>query len=146
MPSITYVEDEIEFVEGLIAEGLDGYIVDPESDDGRIAMTGMMRSGGLGRPLLRRDQVGGAAKEPDFLFGTTSGCDYPVIKPKYPVDVPRLFDAVYPQIYWAPDYITQRTTPTPPGRSAWRRGRRLSLPVCRSIRSLEKLGTTRRMS
>jgi hypothetical protein len=30
-----HVEAEIDFVKGLIAEGLDGYIVDPEADDGR---------------------------------------------------------------------------------------------------------------
>jgi hypothetical protein len=48
-----------------------------------------------------------------FVFGTTSGCDYPVIKPKIPWSAfVAHSDAVYPQTYWAPNFKkAKRTTP-----------------------------------
>ena len=130
-----YVEDEIEFVEGLIAEGLDGYIVDPESDDGRDSDDwNDAKWAGLADHFCDAIKSAGRQKNPDFLFGTTSGCDYPVIKPKIPWSTFLAYsDAVYPQIYWAPDYITaKRTTPDAAwkiGTAAWKKIVPAGMPV-----------------
>ena len=130
-----YVEDEIDFVEGLIAEGLDGYIVDPESDDGRDSDDwNDAKWAGLADHFCDAIKSAGRKKNPDFLFGTTSGCDYPVVKAKIPWSTFLAYsDAVYPQIYWAPDYITaKRTTPDAAwkiGMAAWKKIVPASMPV-----------------
>jgi hypothetical protein len=84
----------------LIPAGLEGYIVDPESDHvgdnndwnqkklARIAQQfcKIIRDGANGKP---------------FLFGTTSGCTFPVGKPDIPfAEFFAGSDALYPQTYW----------------------------------------------
>ena len=116
-----YVDDEVDFVKGLIAEGLDGYIVDPEADDGRDSDNwNDAKWAGLADRFCGAIKSAGRQKNSHFLFGTTSGCDYPVIKPDIPWSAFLAHsDAVFPQIYWAPNYIkAQRTTPD----AAWKIG------------------------
>jgi hypothetical protein len=126
-----YVEAEIDFVKGLIAEGLDGYIVDPEADDGRDSDNWNDSSlAPLADHFCGAIKSAGRQKNPNFLFGTTSGCDYPVIKPDIPWSTFLAHsDAVFPQIYWAPNFITaKRTTPD----AAWKIGI-ISPPRCTTI-------------
>jgi hypothetical protein len=122
-----YAESEAAFVLDLIAEGLDGYIVDPEADDGRASDNWNSEAcAGLANSFCSTIKLAGRRKNPHFLFGMTSGCDYPRIKPKIPwAEFLAHSDAVYPQIYWAPDYISaHRTNPDDAwtvGMAAWRR-------------------------
>jgi hypothetical protein len=95
-----YAVEEAKFVvDHLIRAGLDGYIVDPESDkpgdpndwnDSTLA--------GLARQFC--SDIRSAAPN-GFHFGTTSGCEYPTNHAQIPwkefVDAS---DALYPQTYW----------------------------------------------
>jgi hypothetical protein len=122
-----YADSEATFALDLIAEGLDGYIVDPESDDGRASDDwNHERYAGLANSFCNKIKLAGRKRNPSFLFGTTSGCDYPTIKPRIPwAEFLAHSDAVYPQIYWAPNYHkAHRTNPDDAwtiGMSAWRR-------------------------
>jgi hypothetical protein len=122
-----YADDEARFATDLIAEGLDGYIVDPEADDGRNSDNwNSAHWADLANKFCNTIKLAGRQKNPHFLFGTTSGCDYPVIKPDIPWSVFLAHsDAVYPQIYWAPNFIkAKRTTPDAAwkiGMTAWRK-------------------------
>jgi hypothetical protein len=122
-----YAESEAAFVLDLIAEGLDGYIVDPEADDDRASDNwNNEKYADLANSFCNTIKLAGRRKNPLFLFGTTSGCDYPTIKPKIPwAEFLAHSDAVYPQIYWAPNYIkAHRTNPDDAwtiGMAAWRR-------------------------
>lgn len=95
-----FAPDEARHVaEELIPKGLDGYIVDPESDPGRDIddwnQTGL-------KPLARnfckviRDAAGSR-----FAFGLTSGCKFPTNRPKIPwSEFVAASDALFPQTYW----------------------------------------------
>jgi hypothetical protein len=95
-------QNEADFVaDKLIPNGLDGYIVDPESDKAG-ATNDWNRT--VCAPFAAAfcttiKQVAPAS----FVFGTTSGCAYPAdnMKPKIPWN--EFFsasDALYPQCYW----------------------------------------------
>jgi hypothetical protein len=116
-----YADSEANFVVDLISEGLDGYIVDPEADEGRATDNWNDASfADLANSFCNKIKLAGRAKNPHFLFGTTSGCDYPKIMPNIPWSTfVAHSDAVYPQIYWAPNFIkAHRTNPD----DAWRIG------------------------
>lgn len=93
--------DEAKLVVKLIGKGLDGYIVDPESD-----------TAGASNDWNDTDLAPLAAKfcetitdaAPDgFLFGTTSGCAYPAANMKPDIPWKEFFTAstaLYPQCYW----------------------------------------------
>jgi hypothetical protein len=89
-------------VDTLIPAGLDGYIVDPESDKAgdnndwnqkKLAPVAqqfcqILRAGAMGKP---------------FMIGTTSGCTYPAPTGKPDIPFAEFFvgsDALYPQTYW----------------------------------------------
>jgi hypothetical protein len=130
-----YADDEAKFVQDLIAEGLDGYIVDPESDDRRASDDWNDPSlADLANRFCDAIKLKGRQRNPRFLFGTTSGCDYPVLKPQIPWSIFLAHsDAVYPQIYWAPNYIrAKRTTPDAAwniGMAAWNKIISARMPV-----------------
>jgi Putative peptidoglycan binding domain len=122
-----YVDDEAAFVLGLIEEGADGYIVDSESDPQHSAADDWNDAScdAIADKFCRTIKVAGRQKNSRFLFGITSGCDYPKIKPAIPWSTFLSYsDAAFPQIYWAPNYITaKRTTPDAAwkiGMAAWR--------------------------
>jgi hypothetical protein len=87
--------------DNLIPAGLDGYIVDPESDKQGAAND--WNQDGLGdlaasfcKAIL--DAASGA-----FVFGTTSGCAYPAPTQKPKIPWQQFFTAsnfLYPQCYW----------------------------------------------
>jgi len=88
-------------VENLVSEGLDGYVVDPESDKAGAANDWNRR--GLG-PLAAefcktiKDAAGNS-----FVFGTTSGCAYPSPRMKPNIPWKEFFTAsevLLPQTYW----------------------------------------------
>jgi hypothetical protein len=90
----------------LIPAGLDGYIVDPESDkeganDHRRDSNDWNQKALA--PIARQfcSAIKNAAQGRKFLFGTTSGCAYPTGKPDIPwTDFFNASDALYPQCYW----------------------------------------------
>lgn len=101
-----YAMDEAAFVAGhLIPAGLDGYIVDPESEgDGAVNDWNDTGLAGLAREFCRtiRDSANQAGLA-GFHFGVTSGCAYP--SPNMRPDIPwaefvAASDALYPQTYW----------------------------------------------
>lgn len=92
----------------LIPAGLDGYIVDPESDGHAANGHGSNDWDQRGLERLATDfcqtitQAGG----PNFMFGTTSGCNYPAPsgKPNIPFSVFFAFSQrLFPQTYWIAD-------------------------------------------
>ena len=97
--------DEAQFVVDRFADGLDGYIVDPEADDDANAAN-FWNNAAL-KPLAARF----AAKirtgcGPQFHFGITSGCSYPNrnSRPNIPwAEFLAVCDAGYPQSYWRAD-------------------------------------------
>jgi hypothetical protein len=87
--------------QNLIKAGLDGYIVDPESD--KAGATNDWNQAGLG-PLAAQfcSTIKGAAPA-SFVSGTTSGCSYPAagMKPKIPwKEFFAASDVLLPQTYW----------------------------------------------
>jgi hypothetical protein len=87
--------------DNLIPAGLDGYIVDPESD--RAGAPNDWNRPGLG-PLAAEfcSTIKNAAGS-TFVFGTTSGCAYPAanMKPKLPwKEFFTASDVLLPQTYW----------------------------------------------
>jgi len=86
----------------LIPAGLDGYIVDPESDqagdDNDWNQTALA-------PIAQQfcSTITKAAQGKPFLFGTTSGCIYPSPQGKPNIPWSEFFgasNALYPQCYW----------------------------------------------
>jgi hypothetical protein len=101
-----YAIDEANFVaQTLIPAGLDGYIVDPESEGDRgyndwnrtdipVTVTDLA----ISFCKIIRD---GAAGKPDFLFGLTSGGNYPATLHHLPwQQFVAASDALFPQLYW----------------------------------------------
>jgi hypothetical protein len=102
-----YAPDQAKYViDTLIPAGLDGYIADIESD-GPSAPSRDWNSRLLA-PLAKQfaETITGAgrAKNKDFLFGLTSGYDFPTSFPHIPWDAFLEYsNAVYPQMYWRGD-------------------------------------------
>jgi hypothetical protein len=85
----------------LIPAGLDGYIVDPESD--KAGASNDWNQAQLA-PLAAQfcAKIKGAAP-PSFVFGTTSGCSYPAPNGKPDIPWQQFFsasDVLLPQTYW----------------------------------------------
>jgi hypothetical protein len=101
-----YAVDEATYVvQRLIPAGLDGYIVDPESEPNRAIDDWNDPSlAPLARSFCQTIKAGAAAAGVDqFRFGVTSGCNYPshTGKPNIPwTEFIGASDAVYPQTYW----------------------------------------------
>jgi hypothetical protein len=99
-----YAKDEAAFVaEKLIPAGLDGYIIDPESEPGQPSDD--WNNAALA--LLAREfcqHIQSAAKNAgrgDFVFGITSGCNYPAGLKYLPWgEFVAASDALFPQTYW----------------------------------------------
>jgi hypothetical protein len=99
-----YAKDEAQYVvDKLIPAGLDGYIMDPESESD--SPRNDWNSTSL-KPLAEffcktiRDGAT-AAGLANFAFGVTSGCDYATSRKKMPWDVfAATSDALFPQTYW----------------------------------------------
>jgi hypothetical protein len=95
-----YALNEAEHVAtNLIPKGLDGYIVDPESDHpGDTNDWNDKKFTDLAEKFCERIRSGAPAS---FVFGLTSGCRYPTVMPDIPygpfVDAS---DALFPQTYW----------------------------------------------
>jgi hypothetical protein len=115
-----YADEEAKFAVSLIQNGLDGYIVDPESDTGRPVddwnepklpnnSTDTLQT--LAARFCDTIKLAGRRKNPNFLFGITSGCRYPTQNPRIPwAEFLAHSDAAFPQLYWAPN-IRNRNTP-----------------------------------
>jgi len=88
-------------VVNLISAGLDGYIVDPESDG---PGNNDWNQPGLGlRAKEFCDTIRNAANGNPFVFGTTSGCTYPDPSGKPNIPWAEFFaasDVLLPQTYW----------------------------------------------
>jgi hypothetical protein len=88
----------------LIPAGLDGYIVDPESDnDGGVNdwQRHDINGAQLAQAFCTTIKTAAAASGHPFLFGTTSGCTYPTSQPGIPWGpFFAASDRVYPQTYW----------------------------------------------
>ncbi|MDB6147949.1 MAG: hypothetical protein JWO45_1613 [Spartobacteria bacterium] len=105
-----YADDEAKYVATvLIPKGLDGYIVDPESDGHVDKKTGLPRRNDWDQSKLAPvakafcKTIKDAAAGKPFLFGTTSGCAYPAPTGKPNIPWAEFFppsDALYPQCYW----------------------------------------------
>jgi hypothetical protein len=100
VPAKTKAEAD-KVVNVLIPAGLDGYIVDPESDG---PGSNDWNQNGLG-PLAQSfcATIKNAAVGRPFVFGTTSGCAYPGAggKPKIPwAEFIAASDVLLPQTYW----------------------------------------------
>jgi hypothetical protein len=102
-----YAKDEADYALRLIEAGLDGYIVDPESDDGRTSDDwNDPRFSNLAHDFCSKIKIAGRQSNQYFLFGLTSGGNYPTAKPLIPWAVFLAYsDAAFPQIYWAPNYL-----------------------------------------
>jgi hypothetical protein len=103
-----YASDEADFVaETLIPAGLDGYIVDPESERGSPHNDWNRTDLPVPAPQLATSfcqtirNAARAAGKDDFLFGITSGGNYPAAKRHLPWnEFVAASDAVFPQVYW----------------------------------------------
>jgi hypothetical protein len=98
-----YALDEANFVANqCIPAGLDGYIVDPESDKaGAVNDWNQKKLAGLAQQFCAIIKT--AAKDKPFMFGTTSGCAYPAPTGKPDIPWHEFFsasDTLYPQCYW----------------------------------------------
>lgn len=98
-----YAMDEASYVaETLIPAGLDGYIVDPESDGaGQVDDWNSATHRQLAVDFCAAIRKAADKRGAPFHFGVTSGCQYPTNH----VDIPwaafvAAADALYPQIYW----------------------------------------------
>jgi hypothetical protein len=105
-----YAFDEARFVaEQLIPNGLDGYIVDPESDGHTDPKTGGKAANDWDQaslaPIAREfcATIRTAAAGKPFVLGTTSGCGYPGPGGKPHIPFAEFFgasDVLLPQTYW----------------------------------------------
>ena len=108
-PKHLYAMNEAQFVTGLIDAGLDGYIVDPECDkQGQDNCWNSASLAPLANQFCDAIKLYGRNKNPNFLFGTTSGGQYPKSFPKIPWSAfVAHSDALYPQCYWYADGTSQ---------------------------------------
>jgi hypothetical protein len=98
-----YALDEAKFVaDDCISAGLNGYIVDPESDKaGAVNDWNQKQLAGLAQRFCTI--IKDATKSQNFMFGTTSGCAYPAADGKPNIPWHEFFfasDNLYPQCYW----------------------------------------------
>jgi hypothetical protein len=101
-----YAIDEANFVaQTLLPAGLDGYIVDPESEP-HSAYNDWSRTD-VPVPQLATQfcqiirNAANTANRGDFLLGLTSGGDYPASRPHMPwAQFVAGCDALFPQLYW----------------------------------------------
>jgi len=97
-----FAPDEADFVANkLIPAGLDGYIVDPESDGPGVNDWNQKKVAPLAKAFCATIKLKAQGKK--FLFGTTSGCAYPSPGGKPDIPWSEFFppsDALYPQCYW----------------------------------------------
>jgi hypothetical protein len=112
LPPHWYADDEAAFAVELIDAGLDGYIVDPESDNDKNDDDW---DDAIYAPVATRFcetvRTAGKQKNPQFHFGVTSGCTQPTNNKHIPwKEFVGQSDAVHPQLYWAPN-IHSRETP-----------------------------------
>jgi len=87
--------------EDLIPSGLDGYIVDPESD--KAGASNDWNRAELAPLAAQFCQTIKSAAPASFLFGTTSGCAYPAPRMKPNIPWKEFFtasDVLLPQTYW----------------------------------------------
>lgn len=99
-----YAVDEANYVaEQLIPAELDGYIIDPESEPGSPDNDWNDSSlAPLAHSFCRtiRDAAVAAGRD-DFVFGVTSGCDYPTSRRRIPwAEFVAASDTLFPQTYW----------------------------------------------
>jgi hypothetical protein len=105
-PSHYFALDEAHFVaQTLIPAGLDGYIVDPESDHpGDVDDWNHEALAPLAREFCRIIRNAAAETDhADFRFGITSGVNFPTMGGKPHIPWSEFIDAsdvVYPQAYW----------------------------------------------
>jgi len=97
-----FAVDEANFVtEQLLPAGLDGYIVDPESEgDGAANDWNHASLAPVARAFCDKSRNAAPA---GFHFGITSGCAYPspTMRPNIPwAEFVAASDALYPQTYW----------------------------------------------
>jgi hypothetical protein len=104
-----YAISEAEYVrDTLLPKGLDGYIVDPESDGHVNPKTGKLMRNDWDQkklaPLATQFcKIINDAANNKFMFGTTSGCAYPAKTGKPDIPFKQFFSAstaLYPQWYW----------------------------------------------
>jgi hypothetical protein len=119
-----YAISEAEYVrDKLLPKGLDGYIVDPESDGHINSKTGkLMRNDWDQKKLApvaaQFCKIINDAAPQNFLFGTTSGCAFPAKTGKPDIPWKQFFGgskALYPQCYWRAmlaDKKTHKEVPT----------------------------------
>jgi hypothetical protein len=114
-----FAEEEAKYVvDTLIPAGLDGYIVDAESDGPKKPErewdSGDIDTRTLADAFCASIKKAGMNAKPDFLFGMTSGGTYPKAFPGIPwaafVPASR---ALYPQVYWYKDKKKFPTRSTP---------------------------------
>lgn len=101
----------------LIPAGLDGYIVDPESDHGKPNNDwNQKKLAPIAQQFCQIIRAGAGGKP--FLIGTTSGCTFPAPTGKPDIPFTEFFagsDALYPQTYWRAmiyDKILKKEVPT----------------------------------
>ncbi len=83
----------------LIPAGLDGYIVDPESD--KKGASNDWNQASLAPLAARFCKTINDAAPRSFIFGTTSGCAYPTQKPNIPWnEFVTASEVLLPQTYW----------------------------------------------
>jgi len=113
-PKHHFADNEARYVNELIEDGLDGYIVDPEADTEK-GKDGKQRPrlsdwwadakyGPLANSFCDAIKLAGRKKNPHFLFGTTSGCTYPTSFKAIPwPEFVAHSDVLLPQCYWQGD-------------------------------------------
>jgi len=119
-----YAIAEAEYVrDKLLPKGLDGYIVDPESD-GHVDSNGRPQRNDWDQTKLAPVaaefcKIINDAAPANFMFGTTSGCTYPAPTGKPDIPWKQFFGAsktLYPQSYWRAMLVNENTggeEPTP---------------------------------
>jgi hypothetical protein len=105
-----YAIDEARYVAStLIPKGLDGYVVDPESDGHVNKKTGKKLANDWDQaalaPIAQQfcSIIRGATSGKPFVLGTTSGCNYPGAQGKPNIPWAQFFaasDVLLPQTYW----------------------------------------------
>ena len=97
--------NEAQFVKGLIDVGLDGYVVDPECDNQTDKSCWNDTSlATLANQFCDAIKLYGQQKNPSFMFGITSGGQYPKSFPDIPWSAfVAHADVLLPQCYWYAD-------------------------------------------
>src|SRR5690349_675649 len=94
-------KEAVNVATNLIPAGLDGYVVDPESD--KAGASNDWNRAELAPIAAQFCNTIKAAAPASFIFGTTSGCAYPAPKQKPNIPWKEFFtasDVLLPQTYW----------------------------------------------